>query len=121
MLVWMLRLPVLVLVEVRMSFLLSNAVNHANPVIKFPVVHNEPTWCYSLNTQSERADGTYRRRKQDAKFACIVPGCGSEWKQPMIPKRRLTGGAGGANVVSWWTLSSIPDRLASFSDHTAVL
>ena len=65
MLVWMLRLPVLVLVEVRkpsLSFLLSNAVNHASPVIKFPVVHNEPTWCYSLNTQSERADGTYRRR-----------------------------------------------------------
>ena len=39
----------------------------------------------------------------------------------MIPKRRRTGGAGGADNWSWWTLSSIPDRLASFSDRTAVL
>ena len=62
--VWIL-LP-LVLVEVRKprrSFLPANAVNHANPVvIAFPVVHNKPTWCYPLNTQSERADWTYSQR-----------------------------------------------------------
>ena len=56
MLVWMLRFPGLVLVEVRkpsLSFLLANAVSHANTVIMFPVVHNKPTWCYPLNTQSD--------------------------------------------------------------------
>ena len=63
------------------------------------------------------------------KFVCTVPGgCGStitrrpeEQKQPMIPKRRQTGGAGGADIWSGWTLSSLPDRLASFSDHAAIL
>ena len=44
-----------VLVKVTsLSFLLANAVNHANSVlITFPVVHNKSTWCYRLNTQSE--------------------------------------------------------------------
>ena len=45
------------------SFLLANAVNHANPeVITFPVVHNKPTWCYPLNTKNEYADWTYSQR-----------------------------------------------------------
>ena len=47
MLVWMLRFPVLV--EVRKpsrSFLVANAVKHANPVATFPVPH-KPT-CYLL-------------------------------------------------------------------------
>ena len=38
----------------------------------------------------------------------------------MIQKRLQTGGAGGADIWSGWTLSSMPDRLASF-DHAAVL
>ena len=62
MLVWMLRFPGLVLVEVRkptLSFLLANAVSHPNTVITIPVVHNKPTWCYPLNTQSDF--GTCRR------------------------------------------------------------
>ena len=63
------------------------------------------------------------------KFVCTVPGCGSTsttrrsevQKQPMIQKRLQTGGVGGADIWSGWTLSSLPDRLASFSDHAAVL
>ena len=50
-------------VLVSLSFLLANAVNHANPVvITFPVVHNKPKGCYSLDTQSECADWTSRQR-----------------------------------------------------------
>ena len=65
----------------------------------------------------------HRRGKQDANFACSVPGCGStrgseEQKQPMMQKRRQTGGAGGADITSGWILS---DHFASFSDLAAVL
>ena len=66
----------------------------------------------------------HRRGKQNANFACSVPGCRStrgseERKQPMMQKRRQTGGAGGADIWSGWTLLS--DRFTSFSDHAAVL
>ena len=54
------------------------------------------------------ANAFHRRHKQDAKFACTVPSCGStitrrseEQKQRMILKRRQTGGAGGGDI---WTL-----------------
>ena len=39
-----------------------------------------------------------------------------EQKQRMVLKRRQTGGAGGGDI---WTLWSMPDRLASFSDYAA--
>ena len=66
MFVWMLpRLLVLVLVEVRkpsLSFLLANAVNHANPVVvTLPVVHNKRSVTHS-SAQSERAGWTYSQR-----------------------------------------------------------
>ena len=66
MFVWMLpRLLVLVLVEVRkpsLSFLLANAVNHANPVVvTLPVVHNKRSVTHS-SAKSERAGWTYSQR-----------------------------------------------------------
>ena len=113
--VWEVRKPSL-------SFLLANAVN---PVKTFPVVHNKPTWCYPLNAQSERADidiqPTYpiddvnKMRNLHVLFQDVV------LKNRNRPKTRQTGGAGGADIWSLWTLSSVPDCLASFSDHAAVL
>ena len=128
----MLRLLVQMLVEVRKpsrSFLLTNAVDHANPVvITFPVVLPA-----QVNvTTGLTANASHRRRKQDARFACTVPGCGStftrgseEQKQPMIPKRQET--------TDWWWWrceyfvwadlmidATMPDSLASFSDHAAI-
>ena len=111
MLVRMLRLLVQMLVEVRKpsrSFLLTSTVDHANPVvIMFPVMLPAQVNVMTGLT----ANASHRRRKQDAKFACTVPGCGStftrgseEQKQFKIPKRRQTCGGGGANISSGQTL-----------------
>ena len=125
----------LVLVEVRKSnwsFLLANA-RQPRSSNNVPSGWQEtdvvlPAQVPRVNFSTRRTANA-RRRKQDAKFACTVPGCArgstftrisEEPKQPMTDERS-DWWCWWWDIWSGWTLSSMPDRVASFSDHAAVL